>query len=62
MQSERETLQINLERLNEFFPDCELLNVADLVSYTGRNRDVVKKLFNFKNGYISKVEVARTLS
>lgn len=62
MPREREGFRDNMERLNEFFPSRELLNVSDLVSFTGRNRDVVKKLFNFKNGYISKVEVARTLS
>lgn len=55
-------MQINLERLNEFFPGCELLNVADLVKFTGRDREVVKKFFGFKSGYISKAEVARTLS
>jgi hypothetical protein len=62
MPREREGFRDNMERLNEFFPNRELLNVSDLVSFTGRNREVVKKLFDFKNGYISKVEVARTLS
>lgn len=52
----------NLERLNDFFPDRELLSVLDMVKFTGRHRATVKKLFKFSNGYISKVEVARQLS
>ena len=62
MQAERETLQINLERLNEFFPDRDLLSVTDVVRFTGRDRRTVVKFFNFRNNFISKVEVARTLS
>ena len=62
MQAEREALQINLERLNEFFPDCDLLSVTDVVRFTGRDRRTVVKFFNFRNNFISKVEVARTLS
>ena len=62
MQAEREALQINLERLNEFFPDRDLLSVTDVVRFTGRDRRTVVKFFNFRNNFISKVEVARTLS
>ena len=62
MEAERETLQINLERLNEFFPDRDLLSVTDVVRFTGRDRRTVVKFFNFRNNFISKVEVARTLS
>jgi hypothetical protein len=62
MQAERETLQINLERLNEFFPNKELLSISDVARFTGRTSEAVKKFFNFKGNYISKAEVARTLS
>lgn len=62
MSREREGFRDNMERLNEFFTDRDLLSVADVSRFTGRSRDVVKRLFTFKSGYISKVEVARTLS
>ena len=52
----------NMERLNEVFPTRDLLSIKDVTQFTGRGRDVVKRLFAFKSGYISKVEVARTLS
>ena len=57
-----EGFRAQMERLNEFFPDCELLSVTDVIRFTGRDRRTVVKLFNFRNNFISKVEVARTLS
>ena len=51
-----------MARLNEFFPDRELLSISDVVGFTGRDRRTVVKFFNFRNNFISKVEVARTLS
>ena len=62
MSREREGFRDNMERLNEFFVDRDLLSIADVTRFTGRGRDVVKKLFTFKSGYISKVELARALS
>ena len=57
-----EVFEKNMERLNEFFPGHELLNISDVARFTGRTNEAVKKFFNFKGNYISKVEVARTLS
>ena len=57
-----EGFRVQMERLNEFFPDCELLSVTDVIRFTGRDRRTVVKFFNFRNNFISKVEVARTLS
>lgn len=62
MPREKEGFRNNLERLNEFFPEHELLNVTDLMRFTGRDRRTVTKFFNFKGNFISKVEAARALS
>ena len=62
MSREKEGFRDNLERLDQKFPNTELLNIGDLVSFTGRDRRVVKEIFNFNKNYISKVEVARQLS
>ncbi len=62
MPREREAYRDNLECLNEFFPNENLLNVTELMRYTGKSRGVVLTYFQFRNGYISKVEVARQLS
>lgn len=62
MPREREGFRDNMERLNEFFPDRDLLSVTDVVRFTGRDRRTVTKFFTFRNNYISKVKVARTLS
>ena len=62
MSREREGFRDNLERLDQKFPNTELLNIGDLVSFTGRDRRVVKEIFNFSKNYISKVEAARTMS
>ena len=57
-----EGFRVQMERLNEFFPDRELLSISDVVRFTGRDRRTVVKFFNFRNNFISKVEVAQTLS
>lgn len=62
MPKDREGFKDNMERLNEVFPTHDLLSIKDVTQFTGRSRDVVKRLFTFKSGYISKVELARALS
>ena len=62
MSREKEGFRDNLERLDQKFPNTELLNVQDLVGFTGRDRRTVKELFLFKKNYISKVEAARALA
>lgn len=61
MPREKEGYRDNLERLNEFFPQTELLSIQDLIKFTGRDRSTVKKYFPFKDNYISKCEAARAL-
>ena len=36
MPREREGFRDNMERLNEFFPDRDLLSVTDVIRFTGR--------------------------
>ncbi len=61
MPREKEGYRANFERLNEFFPDRDLLSVQDMIRFTGRNYRTVRKRFPFKDNYISKVEAARAL-
>ena len=62
MAREKECYRDNLERIAERFPGKELLTVQDVVDYTGLNRKTVKRLFEFKENYISLVKLARCLS
>lgn len=62
MAREKETYRINLERLDAFFPDKELLSKKDVVEFTKRSEPTVSKLFKFKGNYISKASLASQLS
>ena len=62
MAREREIYRINLERLDAFFPDKELLSKKDVVRFTKRSEPTVKKLFKFNGNYISKASLASQLS
>lgn len=62
MSREKECYRDNLERLEEAFPDKEILCISDVVRYTGKNYRTVKKRFPFKGCEISKVVLARALS
>lgn len=52
----------NLERLNEKFPDKELLTKKDVAGFLGVCTKFVSKTYPFKNNYISKATLARALS
>jgi len=62
MPREREGYRENLEELNKFFPDRNLLSEKNMVQFTGRDRDVVKHFFTFKENYIRNAEAARAMS
>ena len=62
MAREKESYRDNLERIAERFPGKEMLTVADVVEYTGLNRKTVKKLFEFRENYISIAKLARGMS
>ena len=60
---EKECFRDNLVRLDEVFPDKEMLKINDVVSFTGLNYRTVKKIFPFgKCNVISKVVMARAMS
>ena len=62
MPREKEGFRDNLERLNEKFPDKELLSRCDVADFLGIHRTTVARWFNFSvHGYISKVTLARAL-
>jgi len=52
----------NLERLNDFFPNIELLTRKDICSFTGLSRHGVAGNFPFIGKYISKANFARLMA
>lgn len=62
MSREKEGYRDNLVRLDEHFPNKELLETKELADFLGVCARTVKKHFPIKNGYISKAEAARTMS
>ena len=66
--SEKTDYRANLEQLNLFFPEKNLLNVADVSKFTGYDRRTVLKVFSSdfkifgKSKVISKVTLARLIS
>ena len=62
MPRELETYRPQLQRMDELFPETEMLSVADLIKLTGKRYNTVKKYFPFDGPYISKVNVAHRLA
>ena len=62
MPREKEGYRLNLERINEKFPEREMLRVCDVMSFTGWSRNSVKKRIPFMDGYISKADLARRIT
>ena len=62
MAREKESFRDNLERINNAYPDKEILSKSDVVRYTGLNWRTVEKLYTFKKNYISKVKLASEMS
>lgn len=63
MPREKECYRSHLERLDERFPDKEMLTAVDVSLYTGLCRQTVKKRYSFDKSTkrISKVVLAREL-
>ena len=61
---EREGFRDNLARLQEAFPDKELLTVSDVARYVGADRSTVRRWYKFNatTHRISKVDLARAIS
>lgn len=63
MPREKEAYRDNLERICEKFPHKEVLNIKEVVEFTGMSRDFVRKAYPFsKDRVISKATLARALS
>lgn len=63
MPKELETYRINLDRLDEAYPNKNVLSISDVVRYTGLNYRTVKKFFPFTKGLgVSKITVAKILA
>ena len=62
MPREKELFRDNLERLEQKFPEKELLNIKEVSTFCGINYRTAKKRFTFKNNYISKLKFASELS
>jgi hypothetical protein len=58
----KESYYDNLERLNEKFPNQELLSVMEVARFTGLDYRTVSKRFAFTDKYISKAKLARAIS
>jgi hypothetical protein len=62
MPREKAGYRDNLEFLNGFFPDKNMLSRADIIEFTGLSRKVIDKNFPFSGRYISKPDFARMIS
>ena len=63
MPREKPSYRDNLERLDEAFPDKELLTITDVSNFIGICRRVTKEMFSFNTyNYISKATLAREMS
>lgn len=62
MALEKPSYRDNIERIKEFFPDKELLNIKNVAEFCGLNRRTVLELFDFTKGYISVAKLAREMS
>lgn len=61
---EKEDFRNNLVRLDEKFPNKEMLNLTDVSRFLGIDIRTCKKMIKNKivNGYISKTTLARIIS
>lgn len=63
MAREKDGFRVNLERINEVFPDRELLSVSDISRFEGTARDTVRKRYTFNRfGKVTKADYARQVS
>lgn len=58
MPREPETYRLNIEHLNERFPDKETFTIADIMKMNDFSRPTAEREFPFKGKYISKVNLA----
>lgn len=61
MGREKEDFRANLERLNELYPDHEMLTVQETMKVWGCSKNTIKKFIPFTNSRVSKVTLARIM-
>lgn len=61
MAREKENARDVREDLAKMFGDKKLLNVSEMIRFTGLSRPEVKKQFKFSDGYTSVYNVASRL-
>lgn len=62
MSREKESYRDNLERIISFYPGKELLTPTEVSKFLGVCPRTCKKMFEFKNNYISIAKLARGMS
>lgn len=62
MPREKEDYRANLERLNELYPDHEMLTIQETMQVMGyRSKDTARKYIPFTNRRVSKATLARIM-
>lgn len=62
MPREKEDFRANLERLNELYPDHEMLTIQESMQIMGyRSYDAARKYIPFTNRRVSKATLARIM-
>lgn len=62
MPREKEDYRANLERLNELYPDHEMLTIQESMKIMGyRSYDAARKYIPFTNRRVSKATLARIM-
>lgn len=62
MPREKEDYRANLERLNELYPDHEMLRIDEVMQIMGyRSRTTIRKYIPLVNNRISKASLARLM-
>ena len=63
MGREKDCFRDNIELMNRRFPNKDMLNIKDVMTFTGKNRDTVKKHIRFNTmGLVSKADLSRQIS
>jgi len=60
--TEKELLEIKLERLDNHFPNKNRLSIKDVMGYLPCSRNTALKLFKRGERYISKVSLANKMN
>ncbi|MFA5659709.1 MAG: hypothetical protein WC900_10565 [Oscillospiraceae bacterium] len=60
--TEKEVLEIKLERLDNYFPNKNRLSIKDVMGYLPCSRNTALKLFKRGERYISKVMLANKIN